>query len=158
MLFFRYNDARAGRLFITDCRTFNLKRLMMPTNEKSFIVFTYGSLKRNYGNHRLIEGQEFLGEATTLPNYRMYDCGLFPCMVATEEGKGVAVKGELYKVDEKTISRLDRLEGVPFLYKRVEIKLQDNKQDPVISYLYQKNVGEMEDCGDCWPRMPLESH
>ncbi len=112
-------------------------------------VFVYGTLKRGGRNHRLLAGQEFRGEATTLPDYRLYDNGSYPCLVE-DLINGVAVQGEVWRVDEGTLARLDECEGVPQLFMRRQIRLADVAA-PVVAYFYQGDVSTLTDCGDCWP-------
>ncbi len=39
-------------------------------------VFVYGTLKREHGNHRALEGSKFLGEAQTVERYALQVQGL----------------------------------------------------------------------------------
>src|SRR5579859_1697603 len=112
-------------------------------------VFTYGTLKKGFSNNVLLASSEFIQEAVTQPKYKLYDCGHYPCMVKSK--KGEAIHGEIYAVDDITLKRLDRLEGVPFLYERGEIELQ-NFDKPTIAYFYQRDVGSFVECGSSWPR------
>lgn len=84
-------------------------------------VFVYGSLKRGRGNHRLLQGAQFLGPAQTDEDtFRMYDLGAYPGIVH-EHGPNHPVKGEVYLVDDDTLKDLDRLEGYPGFYNRKTI-------------------------------------
>jgi len=58
------------------------------------LLFVYGSLQRGCRNHHLLAGQEFLHIARTVPRYRLYDRGSYPCLVEEPE-HGVAVQGEV---------------------------------------------------------------
>lgn len=109
-------------------------------------VFVYGTLKKGLGNHRLLEGQTFIGKAETEPLYRLYNIGPYPCMIAAENGNSII--GEVYEVDANTLIRLDRLEGVPFLYDRANIKLKDGTT--AVGYLFQKPVDKYRDSGSSW--------
>lgn len=80
-------------------------------------VFVYGTLKKGQSNNYLLEGAEFLGEYRTPPKYSLYSLGQYPAMSVKD--LGVAVLGEVYQVDTKTLGLLDLLEGVPDLYKRI---------------------------------------
>lgn len=113
------------------------------------LVFVYGTLKKGYSNHHYLHGQTFIQEAETLPNYRLWDCGRYPCMV--EDKKGNSIQGEVWEVDEHCLRAMDRLEGVPFLYRRDVIKLE-NFHKPVIGYLFQRDTDDYIDCGRSWPR------
>lgn len=115
---------------------------------RSSYLFVYGTLKRGYRNHRLIEGQQFIQESITQAVYRLYDNGSYPCLVRSEPG--LAIQGEIYLVEASLFRLLDRLEGVPDLYRREEMDLQDFAE-PTLGYLYQKEVRTFRDCGICWP-------
>jgi gamma-glutamylcyclotransferase (GGCT)/AIG2-like uncharacterized protein YtfP len=85
---------------------------------KPFYCFTYGTLMRAYGNHRLLSSAQFIGEAVTIPDCYTMLTGGFPYVLKN----GIShVKGELYLIkDEETSRRLDSLEGVPSHYIRHE--------------------------------------
>jgi gamma-glutamylcyclotransferase (GGCT)/AIG2-like uncharacterized protein YtfP len=112
-------------------------------------LFVYGSLKRDLQNHFYLAGQEFVATARTVPIYRLYRWGAYPGLVAVQEN-GVAVRGELYRVDEETLRRLDVLEDVPHLYQRGPVQLE-GMGEPVIAYFYVRDVSAAADCGDAWP-------
>lgn len=82
-------------------------------------VFVYGSLKQGFGNHRLLEGSKYLGEAVTKPEFTMYDLGAFP---AITRGGSSEIHGEVYEVDDNVFQRLDALEGYPNFYDRMQIE------------------------------------
>lgn len=114
----------------------------MPT-----LLFVYGTLKRGLRNHHFLAGQEFLGPARTLPGYRLYHCGPYPGVVADRGGP--AVEGELWRVDDITLRRLDEFEGVPTVFDRREIPLE-NRDEPAFVYLYVKDVSGFAECA-AWP-------
>jgi len=85
------------------------------------LVFVYGTLKRNHGNHRILnDGRaEFLGVVATFQPHRLFVSGLPYLVEGTRENPGKKqVIGELFKVDTPTMERLDRLEGHPSFYER----------------------------------------
>lgn len=75
-------------------------------NKKEYILFVYGSLKRGFGNHRLMTDAVYLGPGV-IEGYDMYSLRYFPAIV---EGND-EVYGELYKVSEKELAAIDELEG-----------------------------------------------
>lgn len=94
-------------------------------------VFVYGTLKKGYGNNRLLQGSSFLGKDKTKEEYILGDVGFpyaFPSYVFSEitppQDLFKPVLGEVYEVDEETFSRLDHLEGVPYHYKREVIETE----------------------------------
>ena len=118
------------------------------------LLFVYGTLKRGQRNHARLAGQEFVGEAQTLPRYRLYDRGRYPCLVEVGQA-GVAVRGEVWRVDEADLACLDEFEGAPTLFRRRVLALP-GFAEPVETYYYQRPVHRLPDCGTCWPRSSPE--
>lgn len=86
-------------------------------------VFVYGSLREGFGNHDLIKGSNFMGDAKTLPEFTMLGLGGFPGLVHSGE---TIIVGELYEVDMATLADLDRLEGHPDFYQRAPFSVEDS--------------------------------
>lgn len=78
------------------------------------LVFAFGTLKRGFPLHEAgLADATFLGEARTVHHYPMLVAGpWFAPMMLTQEGTGMRVQGELYKVDDAGLARLDALESV----------------------------------------------
>lgn len=96
-------------------------------------IAVYGSLKKGFGNHRLIEGSMFIDSGFTKPEYTMYSLGGFPGLHIGKD----SVLVEVYLVDNKTVlPLLDSLEGHPTWYKRTleTVNLFDGVQ--VDAWLY----------------------
>lgn len=119
------------------------------------LLFVYGSLQRGCRNHHLLAGQEFLQIARTVPRYRLYDRGSYPCLVEEPE-HGVAVQGEVWRVDDRVFAALDELEEVPTVYVRREIALEA-VPPPVWAYFYQGDVSGFPDCGERWPSINADT-
>lgn len=73
-------------------------------------VLVYGSLRDGMGNHRLLDGQDFIGTTITKFAFAMYSLGGFP-MVQLEGEKVCPIVVEAYDVDERGLERLNQLEG-----------------------------------------------
>ena len=104
-------------------------------------VFVYGTLKRGGENAGSLAGQRYLGEARTLPEYRLYGLDGYPGMVAASEG-GLSIAGEIWEVDAACLARLDELEGVAVgLYARRPIALLPPYQELAVqTYVYLRSV------------------
>lgn len=75
-------------------------------------LFVYGTLKKGFGNHDLLESANFIGEGFTESKYKMLSLGGFPGVVdGTKE-----IWGELYQVEN--LNSIDTLEGYPNFYGR----------------------------------------
>jgi gamma-glutamylaminecyclotransferase len=83
-------------------------------------LFVYGTLKRGFPNHHVMEYAKgtFLKEIT-FPA-RMYSLIGFPAIYLDHES---TVHGELFEVPEDNIGIIDRLEGSPGFYQRVEVPI-----------------------------------
>jgi len=117
------------------------------------LVFVYGTLKRGYPNNPLLEGSQFLGEAVTVPTYKMVETS-FPVIMPDPSGKPVA--GEIYTVDDATLARLDQLEREGRSYDRVMIDvtlpLSNGERLPTQAFIY---VGREDRFGEMFARSPL---
>jgi gamma-glutamylcyclotransferase (GGCT)/AIG2-like uncharacterized protein YtfP len=111
-----------------------------------FLLFVYGTLKRDGVNHALLAGQRFLGCARTRPRYALFDLNDYRGLVACECG-GTAVHGELYEVARALIPRLDELEEAPTLFRLVPVEIEDTA-GPVFAYLYQQDTQGFSQCRD----------
>lgn len=80
-------------------------------------VFVYGSLKKGFHNHSLLENSKMVGKSV-IKGFRMVSLGGYPGLVPAATGRCHHVKGEIYEVDQPTMVRLDRLEGHPHFYHR----------------------------------------
>lgn len=97
-------------------------------------AFVYGSLKRGFGNHRVLDGGEFIGHSVTADNnYSMFPMGGFPGV--TSDGDK-AVIGELYEVDEQGLRRLDQLEGNGHFYTREEVDVVLEDSETIKAWMY----------------------
>ncbi|KAL6909582.1 hypothetical protein ACP4OV_001863 [Aristida adscensionis] len=89
-----------------------------PQPQKRTLVFTYGTLKRGFSNHALLQelaaagDAAFVGAATTAPRLPLV-CGPYRVpFLLNLPGAGHRVAGELYAVTPRGLHRLDDLEGV----------------------------------------------
>ena len=81
------------------------------------LVFTYGTLMTDQPNNFLLDDAKNMGRATLIGSYEMVNCGWFPGVYDVADGGNVF--GELYRIDDEILKRLDRLEGEGVLYRRV---------------------------------------
>jgi gamma-glutamylaminecyclotransferase len=91
----------------------------------SHLVFVYGSLKRGYQNYAILRDSAFVGPSFIYGPYKMVSLGAFPGVVkipfnetSWRQEPWHYVAGELYKVDDLTLERLDILESNGSFYQR----------------------------------------
>jgi gamma-glutamylcyclotransferase (GGCT)/AIG2-like uncharacterized protein YtfP len=113
------------------------------------VLFVYGTLKTDQSSHALLAGQEFLGPARTRPLYRLYGIGWHPGLVL-DRSAGLEIHGELWAVDEPTLARLDKYEGVPSYFRREAVAVADHF-DEVQAYFFNGAVPADALSGDRWP-------
>jgi gamma-glutamylcyclotransferase (GGCT)/AIG2-like uncharacterized protein YtfP len=105
-------------------------------------VFVYGTLMKGCRNHRLLINEKFVGEGK-LQNYGLYNVtSSYPGVVPRN---GAAVLGEIYDVSEKTLERLDQLEGEGRLYIRKAVSVETvNGEMEAYIYLWNRTVNEKD--------------
>ena len=69
-------------------------------------------------------------------------------MVRTKDNEGVAIKGELWEIDEDCLQRLDWFEGHPDLFERQLIAVEN--QSDVFAYVFNQDVKNCNEIGDSW--------
>jgi gamma-glutamylaminecyclotransferase len=120
--------------------------MQSPTGEE--LVFVYGTLRRGYGNHHLLEhGASFLGRARTLSPYALYALEI---PFAIREQAVTPLAGEVYAVTAQCLAGLDELEEHPDWYRRelVGARLEDGSLIQAWLYFFPSPQGELIPSGD----------
>ncbi len=104
-------------------------------------LFVYGTLKRGFHNHGIVQHCKFLGEATTkTASFTMYDLGAFPGVSIIGNDK---IVGEVFELpDAATLARTDQLEGHPRFYQRM---LVETTLGPCYTYIIPTVSAEKRD-------------
>jgi gamma-glutamylaminecyclotransferase len=94
------------------------------------LVFVYGTLKKNHGNHSLISSSRFIGKGHTRNKYALYEYGI---PYVTQKQKESVIHGEVYSVSKYALLALDLLEQHPDWYYRqkTDILLYDVEEDKI---------------------------
>jgi gamma-glutamylcyclotransferase (GGCT)/AIG2-like uncharacterized protein YtfP len=101
-------------------------------------LFVNGTLMRGLALHENLDGAEFLEMCETAPRYRLYSIGdIHPGMFEVDVG-GVAVAGEMYRVVEDILERVEAGEP-PGLY-RGPVYLSDGRV--VQGILFRRELAE----------------
>jgi len=79
------------------------------TGSDKLTIFVYGSLKKGFYNHPLldVEGVEFL-DTVEIPGVVLYDLGYYPAVVLTHGP--TLVEAEAYRVPQRVFDFLNRME------------------------------------------------
>ncbi|XP_018434565.1 putative gamma-glutamylcyclotransferase At3g02910 [Raphanus sativus] len=95
----------------------NATETITTATKTTTLVFSYGTLKRGFSNHVLMQDLIRSGDASFKGVYQTLDkyplvCGPYRVpFLLNKPGSGQRVTGELYAVSPRGLSRLDELEG-----------------------------------------------
>lgn len=92
--------------------------------EKNIPIFVYGTLMSGEINSHFLDDCILVGEDETTPHWDLIDFGGCPGLTPGNR----RVKGEVYLADQDTKDILDKLEGHPFLYRRIPMTLLSGKR------------------------------
>ena len=108
------------------------------------LLFVYGTLKRGDGNYfRLLhnkEGVEFVAKAVTVKKYSMMQSGI-PYVSKNDENHKANIQGEVFKVSDIVLSRIDILEGHPDWYYREKIPVKCVNGTVMDAFIYFNESG-----------------
>jgi len=141
---------------------------LIDEREKTFLYFTYGSLKKGFPNHDAHADvlDDFVGQAVTrqpmplvVPKEPFCDnpnCAYLHRMATLVDRKGTGrpIKGEVYRVTSDGLKELDKLEGFHgpgaadnvYVRKRINV-LMDGVKKPAYVYVIanpEKYLAELE--------------
>ncbi len=108
-------------------------------------VFVYGTLRKGWGNHRLLRHLNGV-PAVTENHYSLY-ARRIPFV---HKNPVSPIVGEVYEVDERTLESLDRLEGHPRWYVREEVPVVLETGEVTSAWLYfnDSEDGQLIESGD----------
>ncbi|KAK9927962.1 hypothetical protein M0R45_025121 [Rubus argutus] len=123
-------------------------------DSKPHLIFSYGTLKRGFHNHKLTkelisqDDAVFIGPYITRHTYPLV-CGPYglPYLINLP-GSGHRIKGELYAVSTPGLARFDELEGTSIgHYERLPVELVNVDKDGVVpveaeAYFAHRSFGE----------------
>jgi gamma-glutamylcyclotransferase (GGCT)/AIG2-like uncharacterized protein YtfP len=73
------------------------------------LLFVYGTLRKDYGNHGFLKNAHFVGEAKTQDKFVMHCRGYIPFV---SESQAISqIVGEVYELDDSILASIDHLEG-----------------------------------------------
>ncbi len=82
-------------------------------------IFVYGSLKKGFSKHELMEGSQLICKTRTREKFAMVDLYHFPG-VAREQVS--PIYGEVYEIDDVLLDKLDNYEGDWYCREQVEVE------------------------------------
>ena len=84
-------------------------------------VLVYGTLRHGMGNNDYFLDRSKPLRTLRISGFVMKDLGAFP---AIHEGDG-EITVEYFRIDKATLAELDRLEGHPVFYRRIEVVVNE---------------------------------
>lgn len=109
--------------------------------ENKCIVGVYGTLKRGYGNYNyFLKNQSYYMGKAIIRGLKLYTLGGFPGV--RPGNRNDKVKIELFEIDISILKKIDRLEGIPFMYSRFKATHNKKNIQPIYFYMYNKNLPE----------------
>ena len=99
---------------------------------KNTKLFVYGTLKKGYGNHHVINKAKFLGTFISVDKFDMSGYG-FPEIYPNKHGK--QIMGEIYDLCDQDFVFTDSLEGNGSFYRR-EIRDFTNNKETIKAWIY----------------------
>lgn len=107
-------------------------------------VFVYGSLRSGEGNNGLLRSSMLVGDAAVYGV--LYSLGGFPGL-RLDDLAPTWVQGEVWTVDDETLERLDRLEGVSHgFYRRVRVSVELLAGTSAEAWVYEINERHIRGC------------
>ena len=95
-------------------------------------VFVYGSLRSGLKNNNYLSSSEYIGDFETQKEFHMitYNKSSFPYLLEDLDiiEPPSIIKGEIYKVNQYVLNKLDVLEVHPDIYQRKLYKFTCNKE------------------------------
>ncbi|HYB44161.1 MAG TPA: gamma-glutamylcyclotransferase family protein [Candidatus Methylomirabilis sp.] len=97
------------------------------------LLFTYGTLMRGFGLHRLIaERADYLGDGSA--SGRLLDLGTYPAAVCDPDA---VIAGEVYRLAEAGLwTLLDSTEGPQYHRGEVAVQMADGRRVTAFIYWY----------------------
>lgn len=106
------------------------QRARSVPKEPEHRVFVYGTLRQGGSRRGALEEATEISKKAYLVGFKMYHLGGFPGIIHLSSGeRGEPIVGELYQIDERTLARLDMIEGhqeerpEASFYRRTEVQI-----------------------------------
>ena len=102
---------------------------------KTVKIFDYGTLKKGVFNHKRFFRSTSNVESATV-NGKLYDTGWgFPAMQLSDNPDDI-VQGKIIIIPKADLPAIDRREGVPRLYQRIEVMAMSEAGTESLVYCY----------------------
>ncbi len=111
-------------------------------------VFVFGTLKEGFPNSSTNKGSRVSGEYLTKNRYPLYLVGeRYSPWLVLSIGEGFQIRGQVFMVDEATLSEMDRLERIHEAdgYRRVQMPVfSESTNEEMQVFVYVKTPEQLE--------------
>lgn len=113
----------------------------MNKKKATHTLFVYGTLRKGFSNHdhflRDKSSVYFMSDGVTADKYTMSAAS---CPWVSKKEQSTVIHGELYLIDDETLSRIDRLEGHPHNYCREIVQVENISENVVVdAWMYLRD-------------------
>jgi gamma-glutamylaminecyclotransferase len=113
-----------------------------------YAVFVFGTLKEGFPNSSANKGSRVSGEFLTKNQYPLYLVGeRYSPWLVFSKGEGYQIRGQVFMVDEATLSGMDRLERIHQAdgYRRVQLLVfSESTNEEMQVFVYVKPPEQLE--------------
>ncbi len=113
-----------------------------------YAVFVFGTLKEGFPNSSANKGFRVSGEFLTKNQYPLYLVGeRYSPWLVFSKGEGFQIRGQVFMVDEATLSDMDRLERIHQAdgYRRVQLLVfSESTNEEMQVFVYVKPPEQLE--------------
>jgi len=113
-----------------------------------YAVFVFGTLKEGFPNSSANKGSRVSGEFLTKNQYPLYLVGeRYSPWLVFSKGEGFQIRGQVFMVDEATLSGMDRLERIHQAdgYRRVQLLVfSESTNEEMQVFVYVKPPEQLE--------------
>ena len=113
-----------------------------------FPIFLFGTLKEGFPNSSANKGSRVSGKFLTKNRYPLYLVGdRYSPWLVLSKGEGFQVRGQVFMVDEATLSDMDRLERIDEAdgYRRVQMPVfSESTNEEIQVFVYVKPPEQLE--------------
>jgi len=117
-------------------------------DDRMYRVFVFGTLKQGFPNSGKNKGSRVSGEFLTKNRYPLYLVGeRYSPWLVLSTGEGFQIRGQVFMVDEATLSDMDRLERIHQAdgYRRVQMPVfSESTNEEMQVFVYVKPPEQLE--------------
>lgn len=112
-------------------------------------IFVYGTLKKDFPNHKTNKGKRLNGDYLTKGRYPFYIVGQrFTPWLMLDEGNGHHIRGQVFTINDATLADMDKLERITQLkgFRRIQMTvISEQSGQELLVFAYGKPLEQLQD-------------